>query len=128
MIQMRPRLPIDDAANGVARDAILPSQYVMQRSCCGSLADVTHLFCIQFLPTEASLPAFANRIQHVVVMRTEEHVGRVDAPLLVAVMAQLQTIRNVAAGRQPREPMRADALLTNAEHAIATVANVAAPE
>jgi hypothetical protein len=127
MIQMRPRLQMHNPADGVPGHAILPGQYLSRCAVSRAAPDVQHLLRIQALASEAPFAALADRVEHVLVMGSDEQVCGIDTRLFVAVMAQLKTVWDVAARGKPRESMRPDALLAYSKDAIPAVRDMPSP-
>ena len=98
--QPRPGLSIDDAADRMASDPKAGRNDAVQLTGSRAGANLADLFSVQLLTAETVLPAFSDRIVHVLGLRAEEQVRRVAAVGVVtagAVVTNVQPVRYRAA-------------------------------
>src|SRR5688500_16526780 len=104
-----PRLPVDDARDGVPANAELRGDDVMRKPTLRQGANRQHLSGRQLLLTEGVATALRNRIVDVLVLRAQKQMLRVDAARVVALVQDAQVVGNRAVRQLPRQPVREDA-------------------
>ncbi len=113
--QMGPVLPANDIADHRLADAIIASDSAetigIAHAVCAShvaTANVSHLSFCELGPAVADAAgsaALGSHVGHIVAMGTKEHVGRINASSVIAVMANEQ-IAGVAVSISPADAMR----------------------
>lgn len=103
---MTPRRSIDDPADRVFSHAKGRRQgrawFTLRRP----PSYLVYLFGVQLLAAPRTLPPLPQGIVHVGFLRAEKEMTGVDATRVIAAMQDTQTRWDLAAGGQPRQPMR----------------------
>ena len=87
-------------------------------------------FCLRLLfAFQVKLAAFGFFVVHVVLVRADKQMGRVDAGRIIAGMHDQKAVRNRSVSQHPGEPVRIDVLAAGmAESAIAYIVSATGPD